>query len=101
MKINELVFPVTPEALAAYQEAGMGRSLYSNEREALAAWVPVLNMSYEDGCAGDKNGLLESVDRLDGLIHRSEGNPVLLRFLKACRLWTVYAWKQGREGATQ
>ena len=101
MKLSELSFPVTLEAFMAFQEAGTNRELTDNEREVLVEWVPVYNLSYEDGRAGDKEALTESVDKMDEFISKREGSPALERILQSCRWWIVYAWEQGRREAVE
>ncbi|MBU5230025.1 hypothetical protein [Intestinimonas butyriciproducens] len=96
MKLEELAFPLTAEAFIAFQEEGTGGKLGANAREALAAWVPGCNLSFEEGRAGNQEGLRESLEWLDNRISASEDDPVLWRFYKSARWWTVYAWERGR-----
>ena len=49
MKKEDLSFPLTAEAYIAYQEAGAGCEFDKNMREAIEAWLPVFNNSYEEG----------------------------------------------------
>lgn len=97
MKMSELTFPVTPEAFIAYKEAGIARKITDNERETLAEWVAVYNQSYEYGKTGDAEALVESVDKIDELISKREGSPALVRVLRSCKWWIIYAWEQGRK----
>lgn len=99
MKLKELVFPVSPDAFVAYQESGVGRELSRNERELVFCWVPLFNSSFEDGQKNDASALGDSLDLLDGFIQNAAGRPALERFLKSCRRWVMYAWRQGREEA--
>ena len=100
MKISKLTFPITAEAFSAYQAALIKRELTNNERKIAAALVPAFNMSYEEGEAGDKDGLLESVQKMDELISDKEDDSIVSRFLKGARFWIIYAWDQGRRDAT-
>ena len=101
MKLEELAFPLTAEAFIAFQEEGTGGKLGANAREALAAWGSVFNLSFEEGGAGNQEGLRESLEWLDSRISANEDDPVLWRFYKSARWWVVYAWERGgreREG---
>lgn len=99
MKIEELDFPVTPEAFISYQEELTGRELPEGVREAVEAWLPNINTAYEDGRHIDGAALLEDLTVMDGLIAHHGECTTLSRFLKTTQLWIAYAWKRGRHDA--
>lgn len=101
MKIEKPAFPLTLDAFISYQEAAAGREIRKNECEVCEAWVPMFNASYVEGQRNDEEGLIASMDMMDELIARHEGSKVLLHLLKGLRWWIAYAWKQGREEATE
>ena len=99
MKIEELTFPVTTEDFMACQETLGGRKLGPGCAEAIEAWIPEYNDSYEEGRAGDKKALIESMKKMDEFISEREDNPIVSWFLKSARWWIAYAWNQGRRDA--
>lgn len=92
-------FPIKIEEFIAVQEAVIGRSLENVEREATAAFIPVINTAYEDGQKTDLAVLGETLDKLDHFLFESEGVPALVQFIKATRHWVAYAYDQGRRDA--
>lgn len=98
MKIEDLKFPVTLEAFAAYQEERLGLELGGNVRKAMDAWLPVINAAYADGCYEDSAALQKDLAMMDDMISGSVG-PVLQRLLRSCRWWIAYAWGCGRRDA--
>lgn len=99
MKIEELTFPVTTDDFLSCQETLGGQKLCPDCAEAIKSWIPAYNESYEEGRSGDKDGLLESVQKMDELISDKEDDSIVSRFLKGARFWIIYAWDQGRRDA--
>lgn len=99
MKKEAPIFPVTPANFTAYQASEIGRELNEDETEAVEAWIPVLNDSYEEGRQGGREGLISGCEKMDEYIEaQSVGNPVVTRFLRSMRWWIIYAWDQGNKG---
>lgn len=92
-----ITFPTTPEAFIAYQEQLAGRKLAEHEREAIAAWVKVFNLVYEDGLKQDHDTLMKALDKLDELMARHKDRAGVHKFAEACRIWMMEAWRQGAE----
>ena len=99
MKTEELVFPVTVETFIAHQEELAGGKLNDDVRRAEEAWVPVVNAAYSDGLRADTAALHEDIAKMDGFIANHIADPDLVRFLKSCRWWIVYARSRGRHNA--
>lgn len=95
MEREDLTFPVTLEAFVAYQETGIGRSLGSDERAALAAWLPLINISYEDGLHGNTASMGETLDWVAAKIHQNQDDEDDREFLKCMRYWVAYAYSYG------
>lgn len=94
-----ITFPTTPEAFVANQEHLIGRKMSEGEKAAVAAWVEVFNLSYEDGLNQDLDTLDKDLDKLGELMARHEDNAVVHKFAEACRVWMIEAWRQGKEDA--
>lgn len=92
-----ITFPTTPEAFIAYQEQLADRKLAEHEREAIAAWVKVFNLVYEDGLKQDHDTLMKALDKLGELMARYGDHAGVNKLAEACRAWIVEAWKQGAE----
>ena len=90
-------FPTTPEAFIAYQEQLADRKLAEHEREAIAAWVKVFNLVYEDGLKQDHDTLMKALDKPDEFMSRHKDDSFIHQFAKACRFWMIEAWEQGAE----
>lgn len=90
-------FPTTPEAFIAYQEQLADRKLAEHEREAIAAWVKVFNLVYEDGLKQDPDTLMKALDKPDEFMSRHKDDSFIHQFAKACRFWMIEAWEQGAE----
>lgn len=89
-------FPVSPDDFAAYQEKLHGEPILHQMREALNAWVPVLNGVYHDGLKNDHAALECQLKRMDCFIEQNSTSPNLVKFLETAKSWIVYAWGQGR-----
>lgn len=82
------VFPVTEEDFLDYQEKLTGRELTADERETIAAWVPVINSAYADGLS---NSIM---DELDGFITQNQEEYPVAMFLEKAKLWMKFAAAQ-------
>ena len=92
-----ITFPTTPEAFITYQEQLVGRELSEKEQGLTAAWVEVLNLSYEGGLRQDCAALEEDISKLKEFMSRHGDHAGVHKFFEACRVWMVEAWKQGAE----
>ena len=99
MKIEELTFPVTMDDFLPCQETLGGQKLCPDCAEAIKAWIPAYNESYEEGRSGDKEALIEFHNKIDKFISEREDDPIISRFLESTRWWIAYAWDQGRRDA--
>lgn len=86
-----MTFPVSVEDFIAHQEALANRELTSEERGAIAAWVPIFNDAYEYGLEP------EDIAKIDSLISRRKEDTALHHFLGSAKLWMLYA-NQQRQG---
>jgi len=93
MRFEELTFPLDLEKFITYQGERTGRELLESEREALSAWLPIINGSYQDGVDGEDN--TESMAAMAQIIDRHPDNEIMSRFLNGCRAWMLHAWEQG------
>ena len=77
-----ITFPTTPEVFIAYQEQLAGRELPEREKEVMAAWIDVFNLSYENGLEKDRAALEDSLAKMDELLKkREEKSPALNKCL--------------------
>ena len=89
-------FPVSPDDFIAYQEKLRREPIPHQMREALNAWGPVLNASYQDGLENDLEALKQGVDRMNYIIERHSASPTLGKFYKTAKTWIIYSWCCGR-----
>ena len=94
-----IIFPTTPDVFIADQEEIVGRELSKGEKEVVAAWVEVFNLTYEDGLTQDRDTLENDLDKLAELMARHKDNAGVHKFAEACRFWMIEAWRQGKEAA--
>lgn len=92
-----LQFPTTVDAFVEVQNQLSSEPVGPALKEALAAWVPLFNSSFEDGRRGDMEALVNDVERLDALVEANHDRPTLTQFLTSARVWMIYAWKRGAE----
>lgn len=92
-----LQFPTTVDAFVEVQNQLSSDPVGPNLKEAIAAWVPVFNACFEDGCRGDIDALEGDIGRLDALVEANHDRPTLIQFLTSARVWMGYAWRQGYE----
>lgn len=81
-------FPVSAGDFLAYQEQLAGCKLTDDQRETIAAWVPVINSAYTDGLSNS------TVAELDSFIARHPAGSPVARFLEKAKLWMKYAAEQ-------
>ena len=94
MKNEELTFPLTLEAFSSYQETMIGRPLEDIEREAMMAWMPVVNNSFRDGQRKNTKAMAKTLDQMKKLLAQVAGDEVMSRFLRGCQYWSAYAYNQ-------
>ncbi len=81
-------FPVTEEDFMDYQEQLAGHKLTDDQRETIAAWVPVINSAYTDGLSDN------TMAALDGFIAQHPAGSPVARFLEKAKLWMQRAAAQ-------
>lgn len=89
-----ITFPIMLEDIISTQDQLVGRELPEFEKETIAVWIDVFNLSYEAGLEKDRAALEDLLVKMDELLKKREG-AALNKCLRLARQWIIYAWEQG------